>query len=108
MCFNSGPISQIRSQMLCEKWFLIANQVKINHIIIEYCIDRMYRSLLSCECGSHFQYLVHLKATPISFHGEDLLKIIEHQYQESSGLQPTNGKNHSQNHILMYQAEVLY
>ena len=26
-CFNSGPFSQIRLQMFCQKWSLVANQV---------------------------------------------------------------------------------
>ena len=38
-----------------------------------------------------------------SFHGEDLLKIIELCYQEPSEPQPTNEQNQFPNHILRYQ-----
>ena len=58
MCFTNGPVSQMRSQMFYEKQYLIANQVTINQIIIEYYIDRIYRLMLSCECGAHFDYFL--------------------------------------------------
>ena len=47
---KSGHKCFVRSGSYCKSDY---------NVIVEYCIDRMYRSLLSFECGSHSQCLVH-------------------------------------------------
>ena len=46
-CFNSGPISQISSQIFCQKWSLIANR---SYIIFEHIPNKIIskRSNLPC------------------------------------------------------------